>query len=490
MDVTSTAVCCAGFALCLTVILRAWRKRTLRNGLPLPPGPKGLPLIGNVFDLNISEPWLSYEQWGKKYGDVVYSSLIGQDFVVLNSWKSAHELFDQRPAIYSDRARIPTTELVGMSFSSGLLPYGNKWRLHRQMFNIALSKQVIPQYRPMLMEKTHQLLENLLNSPEDYDLHFKTLSAAIIMAVTYGYDAVPTNDPIVTKVERFIELIKTVMSPEQAALFAAFPFVAHIPSWLPGGRYKQKAAECRRLAVDVVNDPFNYVKDQMASGTARKSLVKDLLEKENWKTDEETVKSVAATSFLGVPFQTGGTFLMFLLAMVLHPNVRTKAQQEIDRVVGSERLPNFDDRPNLPYVEAVFLETFRWRPAVPLALPHLTTTNDVYEGMYIPKGTLPLAIGHEEARFPDPMAFKPERHLTPTGSLAKNTPFEVYGFGRRICPAKNLADESVWIGIVSVLATLRVAKAQNEFGEEIDIKPEFTGGLTTCALLCGSTETY
>ncbi|KAF9238502.1 cytochrome P450 [Melanogaster broomeanus] len=494
MHITAAAVCCTGFAMCLALVLKVWKRRTLRNGLPLPPGPKGLPLIGNVFDLNIAEPWLS----ALYPGDIVYSTLLGQDFVVINSAKLAHELLDQRSAIYSDRPYIATNKLFGMDFNSGLLPYGNEWRLHRKLFNIALNKQAIPQYRTMLMEKADQLLENLLNTPKDYDRHFKTLSAAIIMAVTYGYDVAPNNDPTVTKIERFINLFKTALTPERAALFGAFPFLAHIPSWLPGGRYKQKAAECRGLAVDVLNDPVNYVQDRMASGTASKSLVRDIFEKDNGRTDEETVKAVAATAFLGGAETTDSTLLVFLLAMVLNPDVQTKAQEEIDRVVGNERLPNFDDRPALPYIEGVYLESLRWRPVLPLGLPHMTSTSDIYEGMHIPKGAIVITnlwgIAHDERCFAEPTAFRPERHLTSTGIPVENISPQSFGFGRRICPGKYLAEQSVWSAIVSMLATLRIAKAKNEFGEEIEVKPEFTPGITTaprpfvCSITARSTS--
>jgi cytochrome P450 len=64
--------------------------------------------------------------------------------------------------------------------------------------------------------------------------------------------------------------------------------------------------------------------------------------------------------------QTFSTLLVFFLAMVLHPEVQAKAQAEIDRVVGKDRLPDFDDRPALPYLEAIMRETLRWYPVVPL----------------------------------------------------------------------------------------------------------------------------
>lgn len=56
------------FVFCLAFVLNIWRQHRLRGGLPLPPGPTGLPLIGSVLDLNAAHPWLSYEKWGKQYG--------------------------------------------------------------------------------------------------------------------------------------------------------------------------------------------------------------------------------------------------------------------------------------------------------------------------------------------------------------------------------------------------------------------------------------
>lgn len=81
-----------------------------------------------------------------------------------------------------------------------------------------------------------------------------------------------------------------------------------------------------------------------------------------------------------------GTALVFFMAMALHPSVQKLVQDEIDRVVGTGRLPTFEDRPSLPLVGAVVRETLRWRPVLPLAIPHTTIEDDVYKGYYIPKG--------------------------------------------------------------------------------------------------------
>ncbi|KAI6133452.1 cytochrome P450 [Pisolithus croceorrhizus] len=462
---------------CAVLTLRKWRNRILRNGLPLPPGPRGLPLVGCLFDIDIASPWTTYERWGKHFGGISYCTLLGQEFVIINDEEMAHELLVKRSPTYSDRPYICMNELFGLDFNTGLLPYGDEWRLHRKMFNVAFSKTNSKKYETVQMGKVHQLLVNLLSTPLDYSDHFSTLSAAIIMAITYGYDVAPKDDPFVTNVVHLVELFIHAMTAERATLINTIPLLAHIPSWFPGGEFKRQAAECRALARKVLEDPV--------AGTATTSFVGDLLKMETGNSlvssKDQTIKAVAATVFLG-----GAE--------------TTKAQEEIDRVVGNDRLPEFKDRQNLPYVEAVLLEILRWHPINPMLLPHKTTAADVLHGMYIPKGkpyllivTLHLTRLHEgvtvltniwamtrnEKRYPNPTAFIPERHLTTSGTLAGGTSAPYFGLGRRSCPGRHVADQSLWASVVSILATLRIGKVRNEAGHEVDFTPEFTSGITS-----------
>lgn len=89
--------------------------------------------------------------------------------------------------------------------------------------------------------------------------------------------------------------------------------------------------------------------------------------------------------------QTVSSMATFFLVMTLHPQVQRKAQEEIDRVIGTHRLPTFDDRDSLPYVEAVVKEAYRMHPIAPMGLPHITTADDVYEGYRIPKGAIVIS---------------------------------------------------------------------------------------------------
>jgi hypothetical protein len=87
-------------------------------------------------------------------------------------------------------------------------------------------------------------------------------------------------------------------------------------------------------------------------------------------------------------FQTESSLASFFLAMVNHPEVQARAHAELDAVVGSDRLPDFADRPHMPYLEAIISEVLRWIPVTPLAIPHATTQDDEYRGYYIPKGSV------------------------------------------------------------------------------------------------------
>ena len=135
----------------------------------------------------------------------------------------------------------------------------------------------------------------------------------------------------------------------------------------------------------------------------------------------------------------------FILAMTLHPSIQTRAQAELDAVLGpgvpvgpatTTRLPTFADRTQLPYVYAVL----QWNPAVPLGLAHRATQDDVYRGRVIPRGTVVWAniwsMLQDPGVFPDPEVFRPERYLNAEGGLRELERWEDpsvvgFGFGRR-----------------------------------------------------------
>jgi cytochrome P450 len=463
--------------------------------------------MGNLFQLNITRPWLTYTHWRKKYGDLIYFRLLGLDFIVVNSEKVARSLMNQRSAIYSDRPFTAANKLFGVDFSTVMLPYhGSDWRLHRKMFHHALRLESASRYHDIHTRRVRQLLKDLLDDPSHFEIHIQRFVASNVMAFTYGYDVAPRNDPMVANVKELVDILAKALSPERSAILSAFPILTHLPSWLPGPGYQRSAARARELAGQVLNVPFNLAKKNIAAGVATRSMVSDCLaqidEKDDQVKQEAAIKAAAATSFIA-GFESSSSILhTFILAMILYPEVQAKGQAEIDSVIGAtSRLPEFDDRPLLPYVDAILRELLRWIPVVPLGIPHATSKDDVYDGRFIPKGALVIinvwAMSRDESKHgADVEEFRPERHLTAENNSSPQpiSTDPIFGLGRRICPGRFTAEGVIWIAIVNILATFQIVKSKDIFGEEINVKKEFTSGIAvqpahfTCSFVSRSKE--
>jgi cytochrome P450 len=218
----------------------------------------------------------------------------------------------------------------------------------------------------------------------------------------------------------------------------------------------------------------------MAQGAIEPSYLSKLLQKGNLDSEQDFVaKWSAASLYAGGADTTVSSMACFFLAMTLYPEVQRKAQEEIDRVIGTDRLPGFKDRENLPYVNAIIKEVLRWHPVAPMGLPHMTTEDDIYEDFLIPKGALLIpniwAFTHDPKTFQDPMEFKPERYL---GHAPDPDPHTLsFGFGRRICPGRVLADSSIYLTVAQSLAVFSISKVVDDEGKQIDPMVQFQPGI-------------
>jgi len=234
------------------------------------------------------------------------------------------------------------------------------------------------------------------------------------------------------------------------------------------------------------NVPFDFVKNNMASGGGISCLTSELLERNSaaggGENEEYDIKAVASIILAAGAGTTTASLKSFILAMALYPEAQKKAQTEIDRVIGRNRLPNFEDQDSLVYVEALVREVMRWHPALPTAIPHATSEDDIYEGYFIPKGTTVLGsiwgITRDESIYPNADTFIPERFIKPDGGLNDDVMNVAFGFGRRKCAGLHMARSTVWISIVSMLATFDIARAKDAAGNEIECSTDYTEGMS------------
>ncbi|KAJ8592746.1 cytochrome P450 [Rhizopogon salebrosus TDB-379] len=469
------------------IALVAASRMTRRHVSPLPPGPRPLPFLGNALQLDTKRPWLTYTAWGKIYGKIIYSRILGIDMIIISSESVARELLDKRSAIYSDRPVIRTNELAGIAFNTVFLPYGETLHQHRKVYHQVLRAEVSVSYHEMYFRQANELVLNLLTATVADDLrkNIEIYTASLIMAVTYGHIAHgdKNEDPFLARGLELTEILTRIITPEKAAMFTAFPFLEKLPTWCFGGWYALMG-RTRELSQQLLNEPFNEVKARVADGTASQSLVADFLNQADDDTHEDMMKAVALTGYLAGIETTSSTIHTFLLAMTLYPDVQARARAEINQVVRHDRMPSIDDRALLPYLDAIFLEVLRWCPPIPLGVAHATSQDDVYDGYFIPKGAIVMvnqwALSRDEDMFPDASRFDPNRHLTIDGQLKDRVVNHfTFGHGRRICPGRWFAENAVWTAMATILSVLRIDCARDPNGHKIEIKPEFTAGAAT-----------
>ncbi|KAJ3775821.1 cytochrome P450 [Lentinula raphanica] len=464
--------------------------------MKLPPGPRPVLFLGNALQIPSTSPQFTFTKWLEEYGDVVYLRVFQQPMLVLNTLESARDLLHKRSSIYSDRPKfVLLDELMGWHNASTIVQYGPRFRRHRRFIQQTFNQVAINELRAIQEKQISYLLQDIIDKPEQTDDHLQRFSAGIIMKVTYGADVKSINDPLVQIAHR-AELLTIESGTPSATLVDYIPALKYLPTWA------RKAALVKEAVDAMFNVPYEIVKSQIVSSTfsvfiavievtdSTPTSAEDIRRRLSFPAgvnslsseDEEDIKRVvgtmhAAAEDTAIFSQTQCVLSTFILAMVLHPQVFNKAQAEMNGVIAIDRLPNFEDRDSLPYLESVIKEltTSRWNVPVPLGLPHRLMDDDVYRDYHIPKGTTVVANIHAILQnCSQPQLFRPERYLEDPHLL---DPREViFGFGRRRCPGRHFADRNVWLVAASLVCSTIIGKAKDDAGREITPEARFLDG--------------
>ncbi|RDW64567.1 cytochrome P450 [Aspergillus mulundensis] len=450
---------------------------------PLPPGPKPLPIIGNLRDMPApdSPDWLHWLKHKDLYGPISTVAVPGQRLIILNDAKAAHELLEKRSLIYSDRPGSPFASLCGMGDTVLMQGYGKRLRTYRQYIHHEIgTHHAVTRFNQSQDTEVRRFLIRLLETPEHLHEHARGLAGAFILKVLYGYHMDYTsNDPLLDFIEEALKGFIAALIPG-TWLVDAVPVLRHLPAWCPGAGFRRTAQQLREELQFLADLPFGFVKDQIDAGSNEASYVSSLLKDKDTLPGskvEHEIKWTAVSLYFGGADTTVSTIATFFLAMVLYPDVQKRAQEEIDRVVGRGRLPGFSDRANLPYINAVVKEALRWHPVAPMGVAHSSMEDDTYDGYHIPKGSIILpnvwAFCHDPKDYKDPMSFKPERFL---GDNPERDPHFVFGYGRRICPGRILAESNLFLTIATSLAAFDIGKPVCN-GQEVDVRASFLPGI-------------
>ncbi|KLO17440.1 cytochrome P450 [Schizopora paradoxa] len=440
----------------LTIILLWLGHLHRRNTAKVPPGPKGYPVIGNVFDMMASEIWAVRQEWERTYGDLVYLISFGQPIVIINSYRTAVELLEKRSLNYSDRpGSVMMNELQRWDWIITTKSYGDDLRSLRDPMQKFFEANNLPMFDHILNHEAEKLVRGLLHAPNDCELQLRTAIASSIMMLMYGHEVTSSEDPFVALARNAVKEI--ILAIRQGTyLVDILPWLKYVPKWFPGAGFKLIAERGAKLSYDVQHLPYLRAKDKIFSGKSSvRSFTEHEIERcleidgELSKLDEYRISAMGGNGYLAGADTSFSSLSSFLLAMALFPEVQKRAQAEIDQVVGNDRLPKLSDRQHLPYCTALSKEIYRWNPVNPGGIPHMSNKDDIYNGYLIPAKTVIIpnhwAMLYDPEEYPNPEVFRPERFIPTSGKRMERDPTKVaFGFGRRVCPGRFAAENMVF----------------------------------------------
>ncbi|KAJ6545762.1 cytochrome P450 [Mycena capillaripes] len=425
--------------------------------------------------------WRTFSEWARKYGDCVYFRVLGQPIIILGSLKAAHDLLNQRSAIYSSRPRLVMAgDLIGFDRGLALMPYSSRFLSLRRLIHKELTGNMLRKYWVLHEDESRILIKKILEEPSLLLESIRHYAGSIILRVVYGYKTAPRNDRFLLLAEEVMGAFSLASQPGAWAV-DIIPWLRHLPSWFPGTNFKQTAATWAKLHMDVMEGPFNWALSHQDSPLlVRPNFVSTVMNRSPDALsveDQDLLFWASGSLFGGGADTTVATLSSFFLAMALYPEVQAAAQAELDTVLSGE-LPRLTDRPSLPYVECVMREVLRWNPIAPLGLPHMLTQDDAYDDHHLPDGSIVMvnvwSILRDPLVFPDPLEFRPDRFIN--DNRAVETVGSVFGFGRRACPGIHFAEASMFIAIASALAWCNISDPINSRGEKIHRDVEYQTG--------------
>ncbi|KAF5372138.1 hypothetical protein D9758_005075 [Tetrapyrgos nigripes] len=500
-------------------ILTLYLFRTIRRNISVryPPGPWGLPLLGNALQLPTVKPWHTLAKWKKTYGPLVYLNMAGQPMIILNSKKTVEDLLDRRAAKYSARPQFIVANVMTGGFSIIMLPVGERWRKMRRASDLALGFKNTVNYYTMQRNEAVFSAHSLLSDPDNWKSHIERTSSSTALSLMYDLPLIQSSqDPSIHWMNHYIHEVVTAMTPG-AHLVEMLPFLQHLPWSL--SKWRRDAEKFYEGFTTYFEERFRNIKKLVESGQEqRPSFCVALAENQANSEMSDRECSWLAGAIYGAAHETTATSMMwFIFCMVLFPHIQTRAQEELDKVVGRSRLPSFADFKHLPYIHAVVkeirvprclfrisqnsLKVLRWRTPVPMGVPHVNSEDDYYDGYYIPKGTICVpntwSLHHDPDIYgPDVAKFRPERHLDETGQLKDgllglSEGHYSYGFGQRICSGRHVANNSLFIAMATILWTMRLEGAKDSDGNVMlpDVNGEEENGILSRPPLFAITAT-
>ncbi|KAM0006865.1 putative cytochrome P450 [Helianthus debilis subsp. tardiflorus] len=449
-------------ALLLLLLILLPIRRFQSKSLPLPPGPPGFPIIGNLHQLDISD--LAVYLWGlsKRYGPLMSLRLGNVQTLVVSSAEMAKEILKTNDLVFCTRPIL--TGYKRLSYDNKdivLSPYNEYWREMRKISTLHLfSMKQVTSFRPVREQEVFDMIDRMKTQSsmkQVVNLSDETmvLTSNIICRVGFGkrpseYKNRKEGRGISELMLEFQDLIGNFYYRDY------FPLMGWIDK-LNGSiaRLEKMFKDMDEFYQEVIDEHLN----QKQPNKEQDDMVDILLKlKQDYGNDLtfDHVKGVIMNILSAGTETSASTMIWAMTLLIKNPKSLKKVQQEVRNAVGTKGKVDEDDLYKLDYLKAVIKETLRLYPVLPLLIPREARDRCVLAGYEIPKKTMVYvnawAVGRDPKFWERPEEFEPERFMG--GNLEyKGVDFEwiPFGSGRRGCPGLLLGSTTVEVALSNLI---------------------------------------
>ncbi|KAM4770940.1 cytochrome P450 1B1 [Rhinophrynus dorsalis] len=504
--------------LCVLVAVHFWKWINFWiiprwSGTSHPPGPFPWPLIGNAMQIGNS-PHMSFAAFAKKYGGIFQIKLGSQKVVVLNGDSVIRQALLHKGADFAGRPAFPSFQFVSGGRSLAFGDYNERWKAHRK-----LAHSTVRHFSTGNPQTKRSLEHHIMNEARELIILFSGLGEGgkyfspgrhVVVAVANVMSAVCFGQRYNHGDKEFQDLLsnndKFSKTVGAGSFVDVMPWLQYFPN--PVRTVFNNFQQINKEFYDFVYSKFLQHRNSVAWGVTRDMMdafIHIVLGKDenNANTQEESKQKykvkrgqhsvhlletehvpASVTDIFGASQDTLSTGLLWIIFFLIrYPEVQSNMQDEVDKVIGRDRLPCLEDQAKLPYIMAFLHESMRFSSFVPITIPHATTKYTNLMGYNIPKGTVVFvnqwSVNHDPQKWTDPQEFNPSRFLDENGFLDKDLVSNVmiFSVGKRRCIGEELAKIQLFL-FTSVLVhqCIFTANPTDNLNQEYDyglsIKPK------------------
>ncbi|XP_066438114.1 cytochrome P450 2G1-like isoform X2 [Eleutherodactylus coqui] len=413
------------FLLALLVLFMV-RKFFGRKG-NLPPGPRPLPILGNLLQLQSREIHKVLLKLSKTYGPIYTLHMGPKPTVVLCGFQAVKEALVDNGDKFSGRAEFPIVDLTskgyGIAFSNG-----ERWKELRRfslstLRNFGMGKRSIEERIQEEIQYLLELFQETKGSLLSPTFFIRRSISNVICSILFGRRFEYTDQ----KLQTLLDLVAENVRRLDNIWVQLYNFIPSILNYFPGPHHKLAENYQAQLeyAEAIVREHENMLDPSSPQDYIDAFLIRMQQERNN--PHSQFNLSNLLTSALDIFFAgqetTSGTLGYGLLILMKYPSIKEKVQAEIKNVIGRTRRPCLTDRVKMPYTEAVIHEIMRFVDFLPLGVPHAVTEGTVFRGYALPKGTIIVPVLHsvlyDPTVFKSPYEFDPEHFLDQNGLFKK-----------------------------------------------------------------------